>query len=48
MVIANLHIICGNCGCNTMLKWLHRPELVDDGELIANEDVSIYCARNSK
>jgi RNase P subunit RPR2 len=26
MVMANLHIICGNCGCNKMFEWVYKEE----------------------
>ncbi len=25
MANAKLHIICGNCGCNDMLRWEFKP-----------------------
>lgn len=43
MVMARLHLICGNCGCNYMWEWVHRPELIDGDEKIDDEDVSICC-----
>ena len=43
MARARLHVICGNCGCNDMWKWKHKEEEVVDGEVMADEDVSLYC-----
>jgi hypothetical protein len=45
MVMARLHVICGNCGCNDELEWVHRNEIIDDGsgETLVDEDVSINC-----
>jgi len=43
MVMARLHIICGNCGSNEFLEWNHSDKHVIDGEVINDEDVSIHC-----
>ena len=43
MARARLHLICGNCGCNDMWEWSHQKEVIDDGEVIIDEDVSISC-----
>lgn len=40
---ARLHLICGNCGCNDMWEWRHQEKVVDEGEVISDEDVSISC-----
>lgn len=43
MVMAKLHLICGNCGCNDMWEWKHNPEFFDDDELIDDENVFLFC-----
>tara|TARA_R110000803_G_scaffold98706_1_gene166801 strand:+ start:322 stop:513 length:192 start_codon:yes stop_codon:yes gene_type:complete len=44
MVMARLHIICGNCGCNDEFEYRTFDELVnDDGELSDRVIVSITC-----
>ena len=43
MVMAVLHLICGNCGCNNDWEWRHISKEVDDGEIITDEDVYISC-----
>jgi RNase P subunit RPR2 len=43
MVMARLHLICGNCGCNDMWEWEYMPEEIFEGELMSDEDVSIIC-----
>lgn len=43
MVMARLHLICGNCGCNDEWEWEYIPEEADEGEVIVNEDVAISC-----
>jgi hypothetical protein len=44
MVMARLHIICGNCGCNDMWEWEHKPKIDgEDGEIIDDEDVYLSC-----
>ena len=43
MVMARLHLICGNCGCNDEWEWNHVQEEVDEGEIMVAEDVSIWC-----
>jgi RNase P subunit RPR2 len=44
MVMARLHIICGNCGCNDEFEYRTFDELVnDDGELSDHVGVSITC-----
>ncbi len=42
MAQAKLHIICGNCGCNSMLKWHYELEAYDDGNHYEPE-VFIKC-----
>lgn len=42
MVMARLHVICGNCGCNDMWEWEHQPEERCEGEII-DEDVKLSC-----
>lgn len=45
MVNAKLHIICGNCGCNTMLSFEIDPkghDVSDDKEKY-EPAVFIYC-----
>ena len=29
IVMAKLHIICGNCGCNNMFKWYIAKDALD-------------------
>ena len=43
MVMAKLHMICGNCGRNDNWEWEHVPRDVIDGELMAEETVNIWC-----
>lgn len=43
MVMARLHMICGNCGCNDEWKWEHVPEETDGGEVMTDETVYISC-----
>ena len=43
MVMAKLHLICGNCGCNDEWKWEHVPEEVEDGEVFCDEAVRLWC-----
>ena len=43
MVMAKLHLICGNCGCNDDWKWNYVPEEKDGNEIINEEDVYIKC-----
>jgi len=47
MVMAKLHVICGNCGCSDDFEWSYRKELVIDGDIIDTEEVSLYCANCS-
>jgi len=43
MVMARLHIICGNCGCNDMFGWKHDEREEYECEVMTEEDVSLYC-----
>lgn len=43
MVMARLHLICGNCGCNDDWEWEHVPEESDEDEILTDEDVYISC-----
>ena len=44
MVMARLHIICGNCGCNDELEYKASDRLIDDeGELTESVCVRIMC-----
>jgi hypothetical protein len=43
MVMARLHLICGNCGCNDEWEWEHIPQEIDEGEVMVDENVSISC-----
>lgn len=43
MVMARLHLICGNCGCNDDWEWHHVPKEVAEGETMQDEDVFISC-----
>lgn len=38
MVMAKLHIICGNCGCNDMFEWDYNV-----GDDLGDEDTTITC-----
>ena len=43
MVMARLHLICGNCGCNDEWEWEYHAKVDDEGKVLADEDVSISC-----
>ena len=43
MVMARLHLICGNCGCNDEWKWEYDAESCDMGDGTFEPDVSINC-----
>jgi hypothetical protein len=43
MVMARLHLICGNCGCNDLWEWEYVPKEVCEGEIMTDENVSISC-----
>ena len=43
MVMARLHLICGNCGCGDDWDWRHHEKEVCNGETIVAEDVTISC-----
>lgn len=43
MVMARLHIICGNCGSNDDFCYTKDDKEVCDGEVMADGDVSILC-----
>jgi hypothetical protein len=43
MVMARLHLICGNCGCNDEWEWGYVPEEKDEGEIMVTEDVYLSC-----
>jgi hypothetical protein len=43
MVMARLHLICGNCGSNDQWEWKYHEKEVCDGEVIADENVHLYC-----
>ena len=43
MVMARLHLICGNCGCNDELEWEHQQKEVCEGEVMTDENVSLWC-----
>ena len=47
MVMARLHLICGNCGCNDMWEWECRQEETCDGEVMTDADVSLSCGNCS-
>lgn len=42
MAHARLHIICGNCGCNTMFTYKIVTDYDDDKEC-DYQRVNIYC-----
>lgn len=43
MVMARLHLICGNCGCNSEWEWKHVPKEVANGDVLVDEDVTLTC-----
>lgn len=43
MARARLHLICGNCGCKDEFEWAHIKKEVDDGEVMVDENVHLYC-----
>lgn len=43
MVMARLHLICGNCGCNDEWEWEYKEEQEVDCEVIDSEDVYLWC-----
>ena len=44
MVMARLHIICGNCGCSDEFEYKAVDRLIDDeGDLTDSVRVSIAC-----
>jgi len=47
MVMARLHLICGNCGCNDEWEWEHREREEVDGELMSEESVWLWCGNCS-
>ena len=42
MVHANLHIICGNCGCADMFEFSYEKDGRDYGDYNLDE-VYVYC-----
>jgi hypothetical protein len=43
MVMARLHVICGNCGCNDMFEWSYNPEADDCGDGTFNPGITLTC-----
>jgi hypothetical protein len=43
MVMAKLHVICGNCGANDMFNWKIEPKGNCDNEGREYPDVYISC-----
>ena len=43
MVNARLHLICGNCGCNDEWEWEYRTAEIEDGEVLNDDEVWIWC-----
>ena len=43
MVMARLHLICGNCGCNDDWEWEHKPKEMVGDELMSDDDVVLSC-----
>lgn len=43
MARARLHIICGNCGCNTEFTYTIEPEARDLGDGTFEPEVFISC-----
>jgi hypothetical protein len=47
MVMANLHVICGNCGCNDGFEYKHHEEFVgldDEGKQWKTDLVCKNCS----
>lgn len=47
MVMARLHLICGNCGCNDEWEWEYIPKETDEGEVTQDENVYLWCCNCS-
>ena len=43
MVMAKLHIICGNCGCSDQFKYDHNNEFFDAMETVKQYKTTITC-----
>ena len=43
MVMANLHLICGNCGSNKHLSWQSTVADFSDPEDIQPSDIMLAC-----
>ncbi len=43
LVMAKLHIICGNCGCNDDFEYRYQEALATPIEIIEEETVYIKC-----
>lgn len=43
MVMAKLHLICGNCGSHDDWEWEHKKDEYWDCELEETDDVWLRC-----
>lgn len=44
MVMARIHIICGNCGCNDQFELeIERDVLYDDDNDLRRDEANLYC-----
>ena len=43
MVMARLHVISGNCGCNDEFEYKYEPEWGDYGDGTFEDEVVIHC-----
>lgn len=43
MVMAKLHIICGNCGCNDNFEWEYKEREEVESDVFQDEDVYLWC-----
>ncbi len=43
MVMARLHMICGNCGCNDMFEHKIHKDFNDYGDGVFTDEVVIAC-----
>lgn len=43
MVMARLHLICGNCGCNNEWEWEYREREEIDCDVMEDENVWLWC-----
>ena len=43
VVMARLHIICGNCGCNDDFEYMHSNSPADRDELTMRYKTTLVC-----